>query len=244
MHYKNYPEPFDWLQKYSAFKEMMGLYLKPTDNILVVGCGNSRLSEDMYDDGYEKITNIDTSERVIQQMREKYRDRPTLVWEVMDIFDCVLDTEDNRKELTAEGRLPVETLDGIVIKATMDVFCCGDNYEHHVDKMLTECSRLLKPKGVLFIISLGLPGDPSEYDVDQGNRIAMIEKEEFLWEEVRVHAVHRPLIDNSCSIADTADPTNMHYIYVCRKVEIDPTKDSKREARMRKVKDEKFDPNK
>ena len=87
IHYKNYPEPFDWLQKYSSVKEIMSLYMKRTDNILVVGCGNARFSEDLYDDGYEKITNIDTCKLVIMMMREKYRDRPTLIWEVKDVCD-------------------------------------------------------------------------------------------------------------------------------------------------------------
>ena len=243
MHYKNYPEPFEWLQKYSALKEILSVYMKPTDNILNVGCGTSRFSEDMYDDGYEKITNIDTSELVINQMREKYRDRPTLVWEVIDICDCVLDTADNRHEHTAEGRLPVDSLDVILIKGTIDIMCCGENYEHHVDKLMHECSKLLKPTGYCIVISCGLPGDPSEYKVHQGNRVAMFEKEEYLWEEIRVHAIHKQMLD-LCSVPDTADPTNMHYIYICQKVEVDPNEDRKREARMKVVKDEKWDPNK
>lgn len=31
----------------------------------MVGCGNSKLSEDMYDDGYKDIINIDISDVVV-----------------------------------------------------------------------------------------------------------------------------------------------------------------------------------
>jgi hypothetical protein len=102
---------------------------------------------------------------------------------------------------------------------------------------------MLRPKGILIIVSCGLPGDPSEYGVHQGNRIAMLEKEEYLWEEVRVHAVPKQMLE-LCSIPDTSDPTNMHYVYICKKVEVDPTKDLDREAKMSRQKDPKWDPNK
>ena len=35
----------------------------------MLGCGNSKLSEQMYDAGYHEILNIDISESVIEQMR-------------------------------------------------------------------------------------------------------------------------------------------------------------------------------
>lgn len=49
-----------------------------------VGCGNSRklrklttlgLSEEMFDEGYQNITNIDISQVVIKSMQEKYKDK-------------------------------------------------------------------------------------------------------------------------------------------------------------------------
>lgn len=39
----------------------------------MAGCGNSRLSEEMYEDGYTDITNIDISRVVIDQMAERTR---------------------------------------------------------------------------------------------------------------------------------------------------------------------------
>lgn len=51
----------------------MSQYIRKDDNILMVGAGNSRLSEDMFDDGYTTITNIDISRVVIDQMIARYR---------------------------------------------------------------------------------------------------------------------------------------------------------------------------
>ncbi len=39
--------------------------------MLNIGCGNSLLSQEMYDDGYNHINNIDFSEVVIEQMRKR-----------------------------------------------------------------------------------------------------------------------------------------------------------------------------
>ncbi|KAK9289137.1 hypothetical protein L1049_017610 [Liquidambar formosana] len=69
--------------------------------ILVPGCGNSRLSEHLYDAGFRSITNIDFSKVVISDMlRRNIRARPDMRWRVMDMtsmqfmdesFDAVLD---------------------------------------------------------------------------------------------------------------------------------------------------------
>ncbi|GAB2295689.1 hypothetical protein Dimus_029843 [Dionaea muscipula] len=69
--------------------------------ILVPGCGNSRLSEQLYDAGFRAITNIDFSKVVISDMlRRNVRERPGMRWRVMDMtsmqfedgmFDVVLD---------------------------------------------------------------------------------------------------------------------------------------------------------
>ena len=36
------PEPFDWYQRYSGLKDLVGQYMKADDHILMLGCGNSR----------------------------------------------------------------------------------------------------------------------------------------------------------------------------------------------------------
>jgi len=76
-------------------------YFNKDSKILNVGCGNSRLSEEMFDEGYQNITNIDISQVVIKVMIEKYKDKgPNFKYQYMDVramefengsFDCVID---------------------------------------------------------------------------------------------------------------------------------------------------------
>lgn len=40
--------------------------------ILVIGCGNSRVSEQLYNEGYRNITNIDFCKVLIDEMNQKY----------------------------------------------------------------------------------------------------------------------------------------------------------------------------
>ncbi len=55
---------------------------------MVVGCGNSTLSADLYDVGHHKIFNIDISDVVIRQMNDKNcTDRPLMKFEKMDMLE-------------------------------------------------------------------------------------------------------------------------------------------------------------
>ena len=74
--YTRDPEPFDWYQRWSGIRDIVTEYLKSKSaNILNVGCGNSRLSEEMYEDGYTQIMNVDYSLVAIKAMQEKYREK-------------------------------------------------------------------------------------------------------------------------------------------------------------------------
>jgi len=62
------------------------LEVSSSAQILVPGCGNSRLSEHLYDAGFHDITNIDFSKVVISEMlRRNVRLRPGMRWRVMDM---------------------------------------------------------------------------------------------------------------------------------------------------------------
>lgn len=55
----------------------------------MLGCGNSKLSEQMYEAGYHNIVNIDISDSVIQQMEKISRDKgyTQMKWLTMDATD-------------------------------------------------------------------------------------------------------------------------------------------------------------
>ncbi|XP_062225427.1 uncharacterized protein LOC133924070 [Phragmites australis] len=69
--------------------------------ILVPGCGNSAISERLYDAGFRRITNVDFSRVVVADMLRRHaRVRPEMRWRVMDMtgmqfadgsFDVILD---------------------------------------------------------------------------------------------------------------------------------------------------------
>ncbi|KAH9990920.1 hypothetical protein BJV77DRAFT_1010217, partial [Russula vinacea] len=60
---------FDWFKSYEDVAHLIRpVLLDKTARILMLGCGNSTLAEDMYDDGYKNIVNVDYSPVVIEQM--------------------------------------------------------------------------------------------------------------------------------------------------------------------------------
>ena len=54
-------EAYDWFKGYSSFKHLLLPQLKTTDRILVLGCGNSNMTADLWNDGFKDITSIDLS---------------------------------------------------------------------------------------------------------------------------------------------------------------------------------------
>lgn len=115
--------------------------IKALTKVLVVGCGNSPMSVDMYRDGFTQIISTDYSEPVIKFMRDKH---PDLQWEVMDCMHL---------------EYPNETFDMVIDKGTMDALLCGNNAFSNVKKMLDEMYRVLKPGGIGIVISYGEPKD-------------------------------------------------------------------------------------
>jgi len=78
-------EGFEWLCCYDDVAEQLAPYLQKSDGnknrrILVLGCGNSPFSEDLYNAGYRNIVNIDYSSNVIHRMEEKNQDKTSMEW--------------------------------------------------------------------------------------------------------------------------------------------------------------------
>ena len=46
---------FDWLEDYGTLKPIFERFMLRSDRILMLGCGNSELSEKMYDDGFKTV---------------------------------------------------------------------------------------------------------------------------------------------------------------------------------------------
>lgn len=84
-------DSFEWYAEWTHLRDplislLQTLTSPPPLHILVPGCGNSRLSEHLYDAGYTSITNVDFSKVVISDMlRRNVRPRPLMRWRVMDM---------------------------------------------------------------------------------------------------------------------------------------------------------------
>ncbi len=91
---------FDWLENYHTLRPLLTHLMDKQHKILNIGCGNAELTEDMYDDGFKQIWNMDISDVVIDQMRMRNLHRPEMKWETGDclkmdyeddFFDVVID---------------------------------------------------------------------------------------------------------------------------------------------------------
>lgn len=135
-------DPFDWYQKWSGLKDVISQYIRPHQKILNVGCGTSKIPEDLFTAGYTQITSIDYSPTVIEDMQEKYTEFPTLLFEMKDVR-----TMD----------YPENSFDIVFDKGTLDSIACGDRSDIMVNRMLDSVYRVLVPGGIFFSVSYAPP---------------------------------------------------------------------------------------
>eukprot|EP00252_Welwitschia_mirabilis_P027173 TRINITY_DN9237_c0_g1_i1.p1 TRINITY_DN9237_c0_g1~~TRINITY_DN9237_c0_g1_i1.p1 ORF type:complete len:257 (-),score=44.32 TRINITY_DN9237_c0_g1_i1:465-1235(-) len=135
--------PFDWYQQYSGISPLLNHYIPRDSRVLMVGCGNAVLSEDMVNDGYREIVNIDISSVVIDAMNKKYQDYQQLKYLRMDVRDM--------------SAFENASFDSVIDKGMLDSLMCGPNAQQNARKMLDEVQRVLKPGGVYMLITYGGP---------------------------------------------------------------------------------------
>ncbi|CAL9184938.1 unnamed protein product [Musa hybrid cultivar] len=102
-------DTFEWYAEWPELRDPLISQLQSSSasdgaadlQILVPGCGSSRVSEYLYDAGFRRTTNIDFSKVVVSDMLRRYvRSKPEMRWRVMDMtdlqfaddfFDAILD---------------------------------------------------------------------------------------------------------------------------------------------------------
>lgn len=136
---------FDWYQDWSTLEPLLRPFLKEplSFEILIPGCGNSQLGADLYDQGYTNITNIDSSDVVVNMMADRFKDRDQMEFVQSDARNI--------------SQIPDNTFDLIIDKALMDALLCSDDNIISVNRLVREMHRVLKPGGVYVVISHGAP---------------------------------------------------------------------------------------
>nr|GLL47828.1 methyltransferase-like protein 13 [Ipomoea trifida] len=133
-------DAFEWYAEWPQLQEPLLPHLSGEAQILVPGCGNSKLSEHLYDAGYRNITNIDFSKVVISDMlRRNVRNRPEMKWRVMDITDM---------------QFTSESFDVILDKGGLDALMEPKLGPKLGNQYLAEVKRVLKAGGKFFCLTL------------------------------------------------------------------------------------------
>ncbi|XP_021736440.1 methyltransferase-like protein 13 [Chenopodium quinoa] len=204
---------FDWYQRYSALRPFVRKFVPTSSRVLMVGCGNAVISEDMVKDGYEEIMNVDISMVAIDMMRGKHAHIPQLKYMQMDVRDMTF--------------FPDDSFGSVIDKGTLDSLMCGTEAIISASRMLGEVSRLLKPGGVYMLITYG----------DPHVRMPYINRSVYNW-KIELYIIPRPGFEGSAvaSIKSCLEPIPLsedglfppdfvlqdpdcHFIYICRKNE-------------------------
>jgi len=96
----SYGDKYDWYVGWSAFYSVLEKAgVNRTDSILHVGCGNSEIVEELWSNGYQRVTHLDLSDVIIGQMstRLNFTNHSFMVGDMTALafadrsFDVVLD---------------------------------------------------------------------------------------------------------------------------------------------------------
>uniref|UniRef100_A0A914VF77 Methyltransferase type 11 domain-containing protein n=1 Tax=Plectus sambesii TaxID=2011161 RepID=A0A914VF77_9BILA len=135
--------PFEWYGDFNQIGSSLERYLKPQDAIIQIGCGNSLLAEQLYDNGYRRVTSIDTDQGVIDKQRSRNaNNRPELLFERADA-----------SRLTYEAG----TFSAVLDKGTLDALFppdADDATRSTVKSMFSEVQRVLSPGGRYIVVTL------------------------------------------------------------------------------------------
>uniref|UniRef100_A0A1D1Y6U2 Methyltransferase-like protein 13 n=1 Tax=Anthurium amnicola TaxID=1678845 RepID=A0A1D1Y6U2_9ARAE len=137
-------DAFEWYAEWPALRDpLLSQLSSPGDHplqVLVPGCGSSRMSEHLYDAGYRSVTNIDFSKVVVSDMlRRNVRARPEMRWRVMDMTEMQF----------ADG-----SFDAIIDKGGLDALMEPKLGAKLGSKFLKEVKRVLKLGGKYICLTL------------------------------------------------------------------------------------------
>jgi len=142
--FENSESNFDWYVDWEQLEKYFKEIISENSQILMVGCGNSKMSSQMYNSNYKNITNIDISDVVIEKMKKQF---PDMKWISMDATK--MDFENN-------------SFDCVIDKGTLDAIMCSQDPSPPA-KLVREMHRVTKVGGKFCIITHGEPESRLKY---------------------------------------------------------------------------------
>jgi ubiquinone/menaquinone biosynthesis C-methylase UbiE len=139
---------YEWFMDYTRIKPLIMPYLNESSEIMDLGCGNSELAINMYNDNFRNVTSVDFSETVIDKAQNKY---PHLKWLVQDMRKMTLVCDSSMDLIIDKGGLDA------LFAENSNPWEPSESVINDVTDTINEVHRVLKPKGVFISISLGQP---------------------------------------------------------------------------------------
>ena len=128
--------------------------------ILIIGCGNSSLSSDLYDLGFENITSIDYSSVVIENMKLENTNRPKMCWLVMDMTALSFSEEEDKFDVVIDKG----AMDAIMSEEGTDPWSPNPSVISSAHRMCQSVRSVMKPSTGQFIqLSFKQPHFQSKY---------------------------------------------------------------------------------
>jgi len=115
--------------------------------ILVLGCGNSKLGEDLVAGGWRPVVQTDVSSRVVESVSHRPNVRRYLRTGDMQLV---------QDDATVLSAFEDSTVQAVVDKGLLDALYCADHYQQCRD-VLRAVRRVLKPGGIFATFSFSEP---------------------------------------------------------------------------------------
>ncbi|KAI8388057.1 uncharacterized protein BYT42DRAFT_611135 [Radiomyces spectabilis] len=188
---------FEWLLQWQDLKPMILPYLKNSEPILHLGCGNSMLAFDLADCGFRSVVNIDYAANVVAQMQELVRQRQNpvydhLTWQEADCLDDL-------------GFLLKQQPQGFAVvidKSLSDTIACGDDDNQTCQQRLSQQIASVTRVGGVWL-SISFSGERKHDCLIQGIQ---------LWTHEKVIPIRVPQPNDKAGAPDI-----YYYLYVNRR---------------------------
>jgi len=165
----------------TTLAETMGIIPNATKDepILMLGCGNSRMGEDMIQYGWRgPIIQVDISTRVVESMSQ--RCGPLIQNGDMNFI------QDDATELSA---FRPNMIQSCLDKGLIDALFCADEYDQ-CQRVLKSVHRVLKPGGTFLIWSFSQPDFLLPRILDTSS----IKHTRNMWDEIQIHELPKILL--------------------------------------------------